>query len=283
MGNILSSKQYRLKRFYERMNFMKKHYSLCLLLCAALLLSACGTSSTPAQPAAADAPIATEAPVPEEASAAPEVTLTEEQEAALAAAQAALDELYDLGLLSTHHTLVSGERPNIRTTEADMKSTVSERLLPPCYYVSCGTAEGNWVTIYVSIDSGKALSCSMDVRPQESDVQLDKSPIDMGNGDRYYYDSFDRVMREDMTLEEYCTLLNDYWGFDGCTISGTQYADYGYDTEPPAAGTLMKELMDQPFVTLYFAGDQEDMPMFLEGSYFPGDTHFTFGFFHMVG
>ena len=45
----------------------------------------------------------------------------------------------------------------------------------------------------------------------------------------------------------------------------------------------MKELMDQPFVTLYFEGDQEGMPMFLEGSYFPGDTNSTFGFFHMVG
>ena len=60
-------------------------------------------------------------------------------------------------------------------------------------------------------------------------------------------------------------------------------ADYGYDTEPPAGDTLMKDLMDAPFVTLYFEGDQEGMPMFLEGSYFPGDTHFTFGFFLMVG
>ena len=262
---------------------MKKHYSLCFLLCMALLLSACGTSPTPAQPAAADAPAVTEAPAPVEASAAPEVILTEEQQAALAAAQAALDELYDLGLLSIHHTLVPEVGPNIRTTEADMKITVSERLLPPCYYVNCGTAEGNWASIYVSIDSGKALSCSIDIRPQEGDAQLDKNPVDMGSGDRYYYDSFDRVMREDMTLEEYCTLLNEYWGFDGYTISGTQYADYGYDTQPPAGDTLMKDLMDQPFVTLYFEGDQQDMPMFLEGLYFPEDTHFSFGFGHAVG
>ena len=68
------------------MDFMKKHCSLCFLLCAALLLSACGTSPAPAQPAAADAPPVTEAPAPVEASAAPEVALTEEQEAALAAA-----------------------------------------------------------------------------------------------------------------------------------------------------------------------------------------------------
>ena len=73
------------------MDFMKKHYSLCLLLCTALLLTACGTSSAPEQPAATDAPVITEAPAPVEESAAPEDTLTEEQEAALAAAQAALE------------------------------------------------------------------------------------------------------------------------------------------------------------------------------------------------
>ena len=263
---------------------MKKHISLCLLLCMALLLSACGTSPAPEQPAAADAPAVTEAPAPVEESAVPEDSLTEEQKAALAAAQAALDELYELGLLSTHHHLDLSPHDHVEITEPDKKATsFNDRILPPCYYVNCSTEEGNWIVIYVSIDSGKALACSITTRPQEGDPQLDKEPIDMDGRKLYYYDSFSRVMREDMTLEEYCTLLNDYWGFDGCTISGTQYADYGYDTQPPAGDTLMKELMDQPFVTLYFTGDQEDMPMFLEGLYFPEDTHFNFGFFHTVG
>ena len=263
---------------------MKKHISLCLLLCMALLLSACGTSPAPEQPAAADAPAVTEAPAPVEESAVPEDSLTEEQKAALAAAQAALDELYELGLLSTHHHLDLSPHDRVEITEPDKKATsFNDRILPPCYYVNCSTEEGNWIVIYVSIDSGKALACSITTRPQEGDPQLDKEPIDMDGRKLYYYDSFSRVMREDMTLEEYCTLLNDYWGFDGCTISGTQYADYGYDTQPPAGDTLMKELMDQPFVTLYFTGDQEDMPMFLEGLYFPEDTHFNFGFFHTVG
>ena len=73
---------------------MKKHYSLCLLLCMALLLSACGTSPAPNPSAATDAPVIIEAPAPVEESAVPEDSLTEEQEAALTAAQAALDELY---------------------------------------------------------------------------------------------------------------------------------------------------------------------------------------------
>lgn len=263
---------------------MKKHYSLCFLLCTALLLTACGTSPAPAQTAATDAPAVTDAPAPAEASAAPDVILTEEQEAALAAAQTALDELYDLGLFSTHHQLDLSPLGHAGITEPDDKATsFNDRILPPCYYVNCGTAEGNWVAIYVTIDSGKALNCSVTIRPQEGDTQLDKEPFDMGNGDMYYYDSFARVMREDMTLEEYCALLNDYWGFDGCTISGTKYADYGYDTQPPAGDTLMKDLVDQPFVTLYFEGDQEDMPMFLESHYFPGHTQFSFGFGHAVG
>lgn len=263
---------------------MKKHCSLSFLLCMVLLLSACGTSPAPAQPAATDALVATEAPAPAEASAAPEVTLTEEQQAALAAAQAALDELYDLGLLSTHHHLDPVKASHLGVTEPGEKATTfNDRILPPCYQVSCGTEEENWVSLYVSIDSGKALACSIATHPQEGDAQLDKDPIDMDGRKLYFYDNFERVMREDMTLDDYCALLNDYWGFDGYTISGTQYADYGYDTQPPAGDTLMKDLMDQPFVTLYFEGDQEGMPMFLEGNYFPEDTHFNFGFFHTVG
>ena len=263
---------------------MKKRYSLCLLLCMALLLSACGTSPASAQPAAADAPTVTEAPAPVEESAMPEDSLTEEQEAALTAAQAALDELYELGLLSTHHHLDPVKASHIGVTEPGEKATTfNDRILPPCYQVSCGTEEENWVSLYVSIDSGKALACSIATHPQEGDAQLDKDPIDMDGRKLYFYDNFERVMREDMTLDDYCALLNDYWGFDGYTISGTQYADYGYDTQPPAGDTLMKDLMGQSFVTLYFEGDQEDMPMFLEGNYFPEDTHFNFGFFHMVG
>lgn len=263
---------------------MKKHYSLCLLLCTALLLTACGTSPAPNPSAATDAPVIIEAPAPVEESAMPEDSLTEEQEAALTAAQAALDELYDLGLLSTHHHLDLSPHDHAEITEPNKKATsFNDRLLPPCYYVNCSTEEGNWIAIYVGIDSGKALACSIDTRPQEGDPQLEKDPIDMDGRKLYFYDNFERVMREDMTLEEYCTLLNEYWGFDGYTISGTKYADYGYDTQPPAGDTLMKELMDQPFVTLYFEGDQEGMPMFLEGNYFPEDTHFNFGFFHTVG
>lgn len=263
---------------------MKKNQVFCFLLCAALLLSACGNSQAPTQPAAADAPAVSDVPAPTEAPTVPEVPLPAEQEAALAAAQAALDELYELGLLSTHHRLDPEEISYIGTSGPDVKATsFNDRLLPSHYYVNCGTAEGNRVAIYVSIDSGKALSCSIDIRPQEGDPQLDKEPVNMGNREIYYYDSFDRVMREDMTLEEYCTLLNDYWGFGGYTISGTKYTDYSYDTQPPAGDTLMKDLVGQPFVTLYFEGDQENMPMFLEGCNFPEDTHFSFGFGHMVG
>ena len=250
----------------------------------ALLLTACGTSSAPEQPSAADTHAITEAPAPVEESAVPEDSLTEEQEAALAAAQAALDELYDLELLSTHHHLNPEKASYLGVTEPDQKATTfNDRILPLCYQVSCGTEEGNWVSVYVSIDSGKALACSIATRPQEGDPKLEKEPIDMDGRKLYFYDSFARVMREDMTLEEYCTLLNDYWGFDGYTISGTQYADYGYDTQPPAGDTLMKDLVGQPFVTLYFEGDQENMPMFLEGCNSPEDIHFSFGFGHMVG
>lgn len=256
---------------------VKKALFFCLLLCVATLLSACGSSSGQAQSAATATPTAVEV-----TDTAPESPLSDYEEAPFAGAQAALDELYDLGLLSTHHCLDPEQVSSIRKTGEETIS-LTDRLLPPCYYVNCATVDGNWITIYVDIDSGKALSCNVSICPQEGDPQLDKEPVDMGSGDISYYDSFSRIMRDDMTLEDYCKLLNDYWGFDGYTISGTQYADYGYDTEPPAGDTLIRDLMDQPFVTLYFEGDQEGIPMFLEGHFFPGLSHFSFGFGHAVG
>lgn len=233
---------------------------IILLLSAILVFSLCGAT----------------------ASAAVEVELNDaDRKAALDSAQNALDELYELGMLSVRHTIAARENDVITIEEE--RIGFFDRIIPACYYVNCPTEEGNWVSINVDKETGKALRCSIDIAAQDSDEKLDREPLDLGNGAKYYYDSFDRIMREDMTLDEYCALLNNYWGFDGYTISGTKYADYGYDTEAPAGDTLIKDLMDEPFVTVYFDGDQDGVPMFIEGVVFPGTNHFSFGYAHMVG
>ena len=213
-----------------------------------------------------------------------EDTNSDEEKAAHDSTQYALNELYEMGILGIPHTLKTGENSYFDLEEA--KTGFFDRKIPECYYANCPTEEGDWVSIFVDKETGKALACSIDIYAQDGDEKLDREPIDTGNENHdkiYYYDSFDRLMREDMTLDEFCTSLCDYWGFDGYTISGTKYEDYGYDTEAPAGDTLIKDLMDKPFVTVYFDGDQDGVPMFIELSCFPGHTHFSFGYTHMVG
>lgn len=206
---------------------------------------------------------------------------TAHREAALESAQKALDELYEMGLVSVHHVLAPVEDDYLGISYEQIG--FYDRIIPECYYVNCATEDGNWININIDKETGKALKCAIDIRMQDGDEKLDKEPLDMGKGEMYYYDSFDRIMREDMTLDEYCTLLNDYWGFDGYTISGSEYDDYNYDTEAPAGSTLIKDLMDEPFVTVFFDGDQKDTPMFIEGMLFPENNHFSFGYSHAVG
>ncbi|MBP3622656.1 MAG: hypothetical protein J6J19_01160 [Oscillospiraceae bacterium] len=277
-------------RIQSVLNYKKPAFwvtATALVIC--LVVALCFLTDPVAEPAPgpespAPSPAAQTQPEQANVSTVPEVSLSSEQETAFVAAQAALDELYERGLLSMRHNLDPKQVSSFGISATDETTTsVNGRVLPAYYYVNCGTKEGNWATLYVSIDSGKAFSCHVSIHAQEGDPQLDKEPANVNGRDMHYYDNFARVMREDMTLEEYCALLNDYWGFDGCTISGTKYAPYGYDTQPPAGNTRMRDLVDQPFVTLYFAGDQENMPTFLEGHFYPGNTYFSFGFYHAVG
>lgn len=199
-------------------------------------------------------------------------------------AQSALDELYDCGILANRFELDMAQlNYNGTVSKGTQINSFNERTVPSSFCVSCGTADGDWVYMILDAETRKVYQFSIDAAPREGDPQLDFKPIDMGNGLMYYHDSFSYIIREDMTLDELCRLLCDYWSFTGYTISGTQYFDYGYDTEAPDSSTPIKDFMNQAFVTVYFDGDEAGMPIFIEGVYFPASTHISFGIGHAVG
>lgn len=227
-------------------------------------------------PNSSEAPAAAEIP---EASDIPEAAKVSSS-TVLAVSQAALDELYDCGILASRFEL---DAFTLNYSEEVPSSSINQRTFPLCYSISCGTTSGDYVSMIVDSESGKALFFNTDVRGREGDPQLDYEPIDFGAGPMYYYDSFKYIMREDMTLDELCKLLSSYWGFTGYTISGTKDEMYGYDTEAPEGSTTVKSTVNGPYITIYFDGDQPDMPMFIESMYFPGSTHLSFGTGHAVG
>ena len=97
------------------------------------------------------------------------------------------------------------------------------------------------------------------------------------------YDNTDDLVSPELTVGELCAALAEYWGFEGYTLSGTENTDYGWDTEAPAEDSLVKDILDGPYITVYFDGDQEGVPMYVELYTVSGATVMSIGTNHLVG
>lgn len=254
---------------------IKNALILILSLCMILTLAACGS----AQNSAASATLSpSAAPVPSEESAPGEDEI-------FAAAQNALDELHSLGILSEEIALDPNAVSYFAFNEAGKKPVngYEGRVLPAHYNLTCTSSDGIFVSLSIDAETRKALSCAIEAKTREGDEKLDKPAIEFDGKELEYHDSLYRITDGEMTLDKLCALLCDYWGFTGCTLSGTKDDCYDYDTEAPAGDTTLREIMDAPYITVYFDGDAEGCPMYIEGVYFPENTHFSFGYGHLVG
>ena len=103
----------------------------------------------------------------------------------------------------------------------------------------------------------------------------------------YFYDNYTDIFPADMTVDRFCTLLAEYWGFSGYTLAETNDAEYGTHFEPIDGSTLLKDLngdsRDNYYLTVFFDGDQESAPMYIELHQFPGYVSLTLGTGHAVG
>jgi len=99
-----------------------------------------------------------------------------------------------------------------------------------------------------------------------------------------YYDNYDDIFPEDMTVGRFCSLLAEYWGFSGYTLSGTKDTFYGLDIQAPSEFSLLSKLtQDNYYLTVYFEGDQEGVPMYIQVAEFPGQVSLIVGTNHLVG
>ena len=135
----------------------------------------------------------------------------------------------------------------------------------------------------VDTASGKLTYLSIEAEADETDTPDPGSEIDLGGTTYYLYRNFDDIFPADMTIDSFCTLLAQYWGFSGYTLSGTEDDRYGYDTNPPSGDTLLTELVGLPYLTVYFDGDQSGVPMYIKLAQFPGRVCLMVGTGHAVG
>ena len=147
--------------------------------------------------------------------------------------------------------------------------------------------------------SGKITAATIDARAGEDAVPVRedvwKDPVDPSDPEGewvekpiYFYDNYADIFPADMTVDRFCTLLAEYWGFSGYRLAET-VNDFYYD-EPQASvdpNSLLKDLNADTranyYLTVFFEGDQPGVPMYIQLNQFPGYVSLMVGTVHAVG
>ena len=104
----------------------------------------------------------------------------------------------------------------------------------------------------------------------------------------YFYDNFYDIFSADMTVDSFCTLLAEYWGFSGYTLAETIDEAYFDEPIPPVeASSLLKDMPTDTavnyYLTVFFDGDQEGAPVYIYLQQYPGYVMLSVGVTHAVG
>ena len=166
---------------------------------------------------------------------------------------------------------------------------------PPAELVRCKYG----CNLEIDTLSGKITAATIDARAGEDAASVREgvweSPVDPSDPEGeweekpiYFYENFDDIFPADMTVDRFCTLLAEYWGFRGYRLAET-VDDFYYD-EPQASvdpDSLLKDLnvgkKANYYLTVYFEGDQPGVPMYIQLNQFPGYVSLMVGTVHAVG
>ncbi|MBQ6928285.1 MAG: hypothetical protein IJQ36_08240 [Oscillospiraceae bacterium] len=147
--------------------------------------------------------------------------------------------------------------------------------------------------------TGKMMAANIDARAAEDAVPVREgsweSPADPSDPEGewvempiYFYDNYTDIFPADMTVGHFCELLAKYWGFSGYRLAETVDDMYFDEPQAPVApDTLLKDLAENTkpnyYLTVFFDGDQEGAPMYIQLHQFPGYVTLTVGTGHAVG
>ena len=204
-------------------------------------------------------------------------------------AQREIQKMKDMGILSQEVQIDGKAERIIELPEKKGSDYYFGRLFKRSYAVAAqGGDRKYYFHLSIDMETGKITRLSVEAKADENDVPVGES--EWWNGEKtektYIYANYDDIVPADLTVDELCTLLEEYWGFTGYTLSGTKDGNYGYDTAVPSGDMLVSELGDAPYLTVYFDGDQSGVPMFIElGAYAsnPGRVYVLIGTNHTVG
>ncbi len=140
------------------------------------------------------------------------------------------------------------------------------RLFPHCYELRWYSGGEYWGTLDVDTISGKIMCAH--VAASEPGTE--------------------KLFPAELTVDRFCSLLAEYWGFSGYRIEDTIDEDmYHAHWAAVDGSTLLKELPEMYpmnyYLTVFFEGDQEGAPMYVWLSSSDDSTSLLFGNAHPIG
>lgn len=195
-----------------------------------------------------------------------------------------VDRLNELGIIQVNLEPDQEATKIFKTQGQELGLDFFHRIIYPNYHVQLFDGKYKFVT-QLDMASGKLQFISITAKADEEDrvYQEENSLPDGSSQTLTRYDNTDDLVSPELTVGGLCAALAEYWGFEGYTLSGTENTDYGWDTEAPAEDSLVKDILDGPYITVYFDGDQEGVPMYVELYTVSGATVMSIGTNHLVG
>lgn len=156
------------------------------------------------------------------------------------------------------------------------------RELDSTYYIMA-TSDKYCITLRIDKETGKVLFLNVQAGADENAVPVKEEENASGEPWKYY-DNYEDVICDGLNVEKMCNALSEYWGFGKWHTEDTFDEMYNMEMKAPDNNTLIKDLPnDNYYMTVYFDGDQENVPMFIQTAQFPGSVCVLFGAGHLVG
>ena len=142
---------------------------------------------------------------------------------------------------------------------------------------------------------GKIKSANFFAAADEDAEAVDEIELTVGpDGQKktfYYYDNYADLIPDDQTVDDFCSALAAYWGYDGYRLADRGDAVYTEDYASFfAAVDGSTRMLDVPwdmsganFLAVYFNGDAENTPVYIALMRYPGYVGIDVGISHPVG
>lgn len=204
----------------------------------------------------------------------------------------------DLGLLSRDFALGETADRIIEREEETGDSYWFGRIFPHNYMVFINS-EKYLSNFSVDTATGKLVSVCIQAMPDENEEPAFTEEVEVEIYDTdekelkkemqtwEFYENFDDIFPANLTVDRYCSLLAEYWGFTGYTISDTSDEFYHETWEAVSGDMLLTELphsnRDNYYLTVFFDGDQRGAPMYIQLTQYPDSVNMLIGTGHAVG